>query len=381
MKKLFRNIAVLTVVTGFLAFCLGGEIAKAQTNTAKKPTPTPAKAKKTPASKTVAKNTTAVKPSKNTAAKTATKDKNESAAPKPKPTPSAKPKQQGKVIVAVTAARVRSQPDPRSETLQYADIGKVFPVLDKNESWYQIRLSESESGWISKTIVSDYSAAQREKIYRQIADKYLQKKSIDFATAAQIFEFLTRAEKETKSADLSLKRLQMLRAALGTVPFEKQAENPYKNFIETNSEEVVYSEPAGQWFIRAEKIWELHGEYKDKPIGEEIAWQAAQTNLPGECEGYINCYLYLLRVTDGEYLNFYPNGKYSRQALKNITTYLEPIAADAKAKQNYTAASDISDRAEFNRLLSELRTIISKLPLVEKQKAIQQINLIGEAYR
>lgn len=395
MKNLYRNIAVLTFAAAFLAFGLRAETTSAQTNTTKKPSPTPAKAKKSPTPKTDVKavatsspkTAAAAKtsnPPKTNTAKTATKDNKDSqksTEAKPKPTPATKPKEQKQIIVSATSARVRSEPNLQSATLQYADIGKVFTVSEENESWYQIRLSGNESGWISKTIVSDYSAAQREKIYRQIADKYLQKKSTDFPTAVQIFEFLTRAAKETKSADLSLKRLQMLRYALGSIPFDKKDENPYKNFTETNAEEIVYSEPSGQWYIRAEKIWELHGEYKDKPLGEEIAWEAAQTNLPGECEGYINCYLYLLRVTDGEYLNFYPNGKYSRQALKNITGYLEPIAADAKAKQVYSAANDISDRAEFNRLLAELRTIISKLPFVEKQKAVQQINLIGEAYR
>ena len=52
-------------------------------------------------------------------------------------------------------------------------------------------------------------------------------------------------------------------------------------------------------------------------------------------------------------------------------------------KKIYTGPSDVSDRAEFNRLLAELRTIVSKLPFSEseKQKTIQQINQIAEGYR
>jgi hypothetical protein len=62
---------------------------------------------------------------------------------------------------------------------------------------------------------------------------------------------------------------------------------------------------------------------------------------------------------------------------------LEPISADLKDKAVYNGPTDVSDRAEFNRLIAELRTIVSKLPFaeIEKQKTIQQLNKIAEGYR
>lgn len=369
MKILNRNFFILAITVCFSVFGFIVEKTNAQTkaavkSTSAKPSNTSTNTKSSKdTKKTIAKeiSKTPVKTSKNPEAKT--------------------DGQKSQIIVNVTSARVRSEPNLNASTLRYAKIGTIFPVLDKNESWSQIQLSDGESGWISKTIVSDFASANREKIYRQIADKYLQRKSLDFTTATQVFEFLSRAEKETKAADLSFKRLLALRAALQAIPIEKVQENPYKNFTENYKNEIVYSEPSAQWHVRSNLFWELHNANKDKPLGEEIAWQAAQNPIPGECEGYINCYLYLLRVTEGEYLNFYPNGKYSRQAVKNIADLLEPIAADAKIKQVYYAATDITDRAEFNRTLAELRTIISKLSFIEKQKALQQINSIAEGFR
>jgi hypothetical protein len=159
-------------------------------------------------------------------------------------------------------------------------------------------------------------------------------------------------------------------------------ESPYKNFTDKNADEIVYSDPSAEWYVNSNLLWELHAKHKSaKPLGEQIAWQAAQTTLAGECEGYINCYIYKMRITDGEYLNFYPNGKYSRQALLNITSFLEPINQDSDQKAVYTGPSDISDRAEFNKNLAELRTIISKTPYIEKQKTIAQINRIAEAFK
>ena len=393
MKKLNRNFFILAVTICFSFFGFTSEKTNAQTKTAVKSTTTP-KAKQSPttvaksssktssAQKTASKNSASTKQSAKASNNTKlSKDTKKTVAKETSKTTAKIDDQKLQIIVNVTSARVRSKPNLNASTLHYAKIGTIFPVLDKKEDWLQVQLSDGESGWISKTIISDFAPANRENIYRQIADNYLQRKTLDFITASQVFEFLSRAEKETKAADLSFKRLLALRVALQAIPIEKMQENPYRNFTENYKNEIVYSEPSAQWHVRSDIFWELHNANKEKPLGEEIAWQAAQNPIPGECEGYVNCYLYLLRVTDGEYLNFYPSGKYSRQAVKNIADLLEPIAADAKIKQVYYSATDITDRAEFNKTLAELRTIISKLSFIEKQKALQQINSIAEGYR
>jgi Bacterial SH3 domain len=319
------------------------------------------------------------------APKTNIKTKSVVAADPKQKTPDVSLTKERQVIVSATSARVRAEPNASAETVSNVDIGKLFTVLEENPSWYRVRISNDKTGWMSKSVAAEYDGAKRGEIYQKIVDRYFKDSKMDFETAAQIFEFLNTAAPQVKKtdvqADLNLKRILALTAALKTVPFGKGSEKPYKDFLAANEKEVVFSEPSGEWYARADLIWELHAQYKDLPIGEEIAWQAAQTPLPGECEGYVNCYLYLLRVTDGEYLNFYSGGKYARKSLQNITAVLEPIVADLKEKAVYTSATDISDRAEFNRLLTELRTIVSKVPFVEKAKTIQQINQVGEGFR
>lgn len=377
MKFLLQNILILAVSFAFAA----ADFAAAQTKPAVKAQKSPAPKTATP--KTSKPNEPTPDAKKSSAAKTAKvpaarPDAKKPATDKRPARPAQTPETQ--IIVKVTSARVRQEPSLQAATLRNADIGTIFTVLENAAGWTRIKLPGRESGWISRTIIEDFKGADREKIYRRIADKYLPR-NLDFASAAQLFAFLTRAEKEVNSADLSFKRLLALRLALGAIPFENIGDNPFKGFTENHKKEIVYSEPSGRWYVRSELFWELHGENKQLEMGEEIAWQAAKNPLPGECEGYVNCYLYLLRVTDGEYLNFYPGGKHSRQALKNITDLLEPLAADAPVKQIYNAATDISDRADFNRLLTELRSIISNLSYVEKQKALRQIDQIAEGYR
>lgn len=393
LKVLMLLLAAICL-NGFGAF---GESASAQTKASPKKAPTP---KKTPA-KTAKKPTT--KPAAKTPAKPPAKKTTDTAS---NPTPTVAPigktpngktpngtaapqKETPQIIVSVTSARVRKEADTNAETLEMATLGTIFPIVEQNDKWTKVQFTKGvakQTGWVSKTVSLSFSNAKRAEIYQTLADKYLKQATPDFTTAAQVFNFLNSSSvndirPEKTLAELRYKRLVALQNTLRKIAINQQEENPYRDFLKAHEREVVYSEPSAQWLVRSDTFWELHDRYKTQPVGEEIAWTAAQNPIPGECEGYVNCYLYQIRATDGEYLNFYPNGKYSRQSLKNITDLLEPIVADASEKTVYTSATDTSDRADFNRYLTELRAIITKTSYIEKSKTLTQIRQIAEAHR
>ena len=440
MKNLRQNVSILVVVICFLAFNFAAVIGNAQTKNAKaKPTPTKTKKSPTPTPKTAKTKTppktekksdksnssakaTAEKdkkskqdkksatktvkiPPKSSTKQTATKIKEKvvkekvdtkpktaqvSKPPTAKPivTPTPKPVLNQKVIVSVISGHIRSEPNLNSSAVRSLQVGAILSVWEKQTDWYKVSFAEGQNihnGWLAKTNVTDFNFALRDEIYQNIADKNFKKDAMDFAAAAELFDFLTNAQQEIEAekllADLSFKRLMTLKAALKSVPNDKAQENPYREFLQKNGAEIIYSEPSAAWYVRLDDFWQLHSRYKNLPIAEEIAWQAANNPIAGECEGYINCHLYKLRTTFGEYLNFYPNGKYSQEALARFYDFLQPMATDAKAKAVYYAASDTSDRAECNKFLNELRMIISKVPHSEKSNAVQQITQIAEGYR
>ncbi len=294
------------------------------------------------------------------------------------------------IILVVTGGRVRTKPGLEGEVVKEFPLGTRFTAISEKEGWDEVLLGETadgedKTGWIAKSITEPYDAASPGVQFQRIADRYLARENISFSTAKQLFEYLPQAADEAKTyevgGNLRLKSLIALGLALKAIPFGKSEASPYKEFLEKHSEDVVYSEPAGEWYVRSARFWELHQRYRKHKIAETIAWQAAANPLPGECEGYINCYLYFLRATQGEYLNFYPSGKFSKQAIGNINGILQPIVADRTEKTSYYTTSDISDRAEFNRMLSELRKIVSRTPFLEKQEVLRQIVQIAEGYR
>ena len=297
------------------------------------------------------------------------------------------------IIVTVMDGRIRSEPNLSGKILKEAKVGTVLPLIEENSRWHKVELSpaneaegtEAKTGWIAKSISSKFDRSKPDSIFQQVANKYLKRKTLSLRGTNALMVFLEKAADDAKTYEtggsLRLKKYQALQKALRKITPDKASAPTYKSFLEKHKEDIVYSEPAGEWYVRSANLWELHDRYKKHKVGQEIAWEASNTSIPGECEGYVVCHVNLVRITSGEYLNFYPNGKYSKQALADIINLLQPIVADLPRKTTYYTANDISDRAEFNKILAELRTIISKTPFLRKQKALTQINQIAEGHR
>jgi hypothetical protein len=292
------------------------------------------------------------------------------------------------IVVSSPSLSVRSAPNSSASELTRAKLGSIYKVVEKSSGWYKIQIpnrSNTVTGWIPTTAAVDSDKSGNDEIYRQVLAKNSKPDKMNFAESVEIYEFLTRIQPEIKdsntAAEFGLKRLMALRSALDAIPDGQANQKVYQDFLKAQDENIVYSDPSAEWYVRAPLFWDLHSKYTATATGERIAWEAAKNPLPGECEGYVNCHIFLLRMTDGEYLNYYPNGAHSTEALTNITRFLEPIAADADSKKVYNGPTDVSDRAEFNSLITELRVIISRLPNTEKEKVLQQLKKIAEGFK
>jgi hypothetical protein len=291
------------------------------------------------------------------------------------------------VIVTAYSVPIKSEPKSSAKSLSNAKLGTTYKVTEKSGSWYKVQYTaggKTSNGWISTNSVNDFSASKKGETYRQIAERSY-KNDMSFTEAAEYNDFVKQISgelgKSDADAEVELKRLLALRTALKNIPIESKDQSPYKEFLKKYDAEIIYNEPAGAYLVASNQFWELHTKYKKSVVSDKIAWEAAMNPLPGECEGYVNCYLFDMRMRFGEYLNLHPNGKNSVEALNNIINYLSPIVADLQQKTVYTGPTDVTDRAEFNNLIAELRTIISRVPHTEKEKALQQLRQIAEGFR
>jgi hypothetical protein len=181
--------------------------------------------------------------------------------------------------------------------------------------------------------------------------------------------------------EFELLSLLALHSALGSIPIDKQQEPPYAAWLKTHEPHIVYSEPAGQWFVRADKLWDLQKKYADLPhLGERVAWEASQIPLPGECEGYLPCHMHLYTLTEGNYLKLYPRGAHAAEAVGRIADSLTEIVKSLSSPNNpYDVPG--TGRVELRRLLSRLRAQISAAPNPNRDRALRQLDALARHFR
>lgn len=198
-----------------------------------------------------------------------------------------------------------------------------------------------------------------------------------------LFAGLSSAQTPAQAAaSKEYKRLVNLSTALRKIPMDRENKEPHRSFLKRNDKDIVYSEPAGEWYVRSDRFWNLQRKYKTLAIADQIAWTAAENQLPGECEGYIPCYLSVVRMTYGEYLTLYPKGKYSRKAVQQTVVFLGYMADDAvSSKKNYEGPTEAGDDAEFTKAIKDLKGILSKTKHPETAKALLQLKPNEEGLR
>ena len=298
-------------------------------------------------------------------------------------------------IVTGSNVFVRENASTGSANVGRLKFGTVVRSLERGQNaetiggksglWHKVTSVGNKTGWVFGAFLKPFDPAKRETIYRQIADEKLKIEKRTFEENVELYDFLTRAQGEVKTpntaAQIGLWRLLALHAAVYEIPLDKLETDPYKSFVNANTINLVYGEPQGMWMVRSERLWSLSKKYQALPIGETIAWEAAINSLPGECEGFLTCYLFLMVQTEGEYLKRFPKGAHANQALKNFAEMLEPIAADSVKKEVYETPTTVAERADLQKSVAELRRIISLTASPGKAAALKHLRTISERYK
>jgi hypothetical protein len=301
-------------------------------------------------------------------------------------------------IMVASGARVRSAPSAGAGELGRLPLGVVVRELERSAArekvgaaedfWYRVAAPGGVEGWVFGALTAPFEESRRFDIYRKLAADRIkpaeEASAANFADQSDLVAFLARAATEVKTrgerGELELLRLLALHGALASVPIDKQQEQPFGPWLKTHEPEIVYSEPAGQWFVRADKLWDLQKKYADIPLGERIAWEASQIPLPGECEGYLPCYMYLYTMTEGRYVKLYPRGANADKALGQMADSLAEIVKSVTSPNNPYEVAE-TGRVEFRRLVAQLRAQISAAPQPNRARALRQLDALARHFR
>jgi hypothetical protein len=297
-------------------------------------------------------------------------------------------------ITTASGVRVRAQPDTGAGETAKLPVGVVLNELEHSREkakvggsedyWYLVSAPDGAKGWVFGGLTAPFDAARREEIYRSIAAERLGNKSASFADLADLVRFLDRVTKEVTRrdavAELELARLSALARSLSAIPAD-QHENPtYKQWTAERDKEIVYSEPSGQWYVRADLLWDLQKKYADLPVAERIAWEAAETPLPGECEGDLGCTLYYASATHGNYLKLYPRGAHAAAALDAVAETFKYVTDDVRGTEHvYQVQPD--EKADFKKTLATLREQLTPVGSPKSAALLKQLEEIERHFR
>jgi hypothetical protein len=298
------------------------------------------------------------------------------------------------LITSASGVRLREQPDADAAEVGRLQLGLVVEELERTPAkakvgsaeafWHKVSAPGGARGWVFGSLVAPFDPARRDETYVKLSSERLANAAATFADLTELVRFLDRATKEVGRrdalAELELTRLVALARTLANIPLEDLEKPPYKPWVTEHEREIVYSEPAGQWYVRAELFWDLQQKYRALPLAERAAWEAAQTPLPGECEGYLPCYLYMETETNGRYLKLYPRGAHADAALAELSEFFGHVTEDLRGS-NPVFEVPRDDRANFGKSVAALRAQLALVPAPKKSQLLSQLDTIERRFR
>lgn len=300
-------------------------------------------------------------------------------------------------ITTASGVRARTTPTTSSEEVARLPIGTILRQLDteqregtvndKKGFWYRVALPDKKEGFVFSTFLMRFDEARKGESFKTIASAKLKAESGTFAEYADLTRWLasstTGITDRATLAELELWRWVALQKAFMNIESDKQQQGEYQRFIKANQANAVYSEPGGMWLVKSELFWKLQKKNADLPIGDTIAWEAANLALPGECEDDDTCATMYLNETKGRYLLLYPAGRQSGQALDDLIESFRGINEQMKhivtPKGNSKADQQI--RNEAIAAINRMRMNVAKVTNPKKTKLLQLLASYERYYR
>jgi hypothetical protein len=286
-------------------------------------------------------------------------------------------------ITVASGVKVRATPSPSGQEVTRLFIGTALRELGRSERqeavggqtdyWYRVATPEGQEGWVFGSFIQPLEPAKRVQTLVELTKQRVADENAPFADRADLANVLKKAAAEAadkeSAAQLELARWRAVRWALNA-QLTGDAQKAHDAWVKRQGEDLVYSEPAGQWFVDSTVLWKLEEKYRGLPEAKAFAWEAATTPPPGECEGYAPCYLSVSNGMEGEYLKRYPTGPHAGEALKSLE---QSLGSEGVAEL------DKEGKADLRKELSETEALLEKVEPAKKKKALEALKAMRKA--
>jgi hypothetical protein len=252
-------------------------------------------------------------------------------------------------MVIATGVVCREEPNATARTVHEYNLGDLVAVAKESRPggtiWYldQWQLSgESPSCWIYAPLTTAWEQSNQEAALLAVVDHLLlHPKEGQFEDYAAVENLLTRYSSVVASSGLlQFRELALINQAISRDDAYGRfldKEPLKKSWILSHGDLLVYFDPDDRWYIRPESYWSLYEKYKQASWAEDLAWAAAQMEIPSD-ECYASCVLDKIDRTYSQYWTRYPKGSKVSEALAEAT----PLAKYAASLACSDPDSDFS---------------------------------------
>lgn len=286
-------------------------------------------------------------------------------------------------ITAVSNATLRAAPDAGADVVAQIPLGtqvvEAGPAgLDK--TWVRVRLPDTREGWVLARLTRPFDREWPWPTFDAIIAARLARTGDGFPAATELVAFIERIAPEYTNdegrAGIELARLRAISAALRSIPFGGGRREPYASWLAARIGEVGYDEPGGRWIMRHDELWQLHARYAATTSADDIAWFAVTNGLPGECEGYLACYLHVRNLLHGEYLRGHPDGRHAAEVLAVVNRTAELLLAPERPHQAWQFEK-ARDCGEFRPALDALTAAARETRVAGRAEALANLEKLA----
>jgi hypothetical protein len=294
-------------------------------------------------------------------------------------------------ITTASAVRVRASPETGAAEVARLKLGTTVSadartaaeaeVGSKKDFWYRVALPGGQQGWVFGALLADYDPARRDEIVTRIVEERLKVEELGPADSLDLFNFVEGAlagARGTVKGEMELARLQALDRAVRAMGTDEKGRLTNADFQRAHGREIYHHELAGGWAVKPEAFWELETKYRGTPLGDRIAWDAANALYGGECEGDELCGLLRFQMTQGRYLGLYPAGAHAPETLQGIKEALAPQALDEAVRLKGGDAYAREEHEALKKVLAELRAAVSKTAAPEKADILRRLDQLSK---
>ena len=196
---------------------------------------------------------------------------------------------------------------------------------------------------------------------------------VAFQDAVRMIDLIDRTAQtiggREAQARFALYRVRSMKNAAAAIEGGREVPSYAAAWVEMHQSELWYFESAGDWLLNAEVILQIHDTWRDTPSADDIAWVMVENGWPGECEGYVPCYIGWQNGLNGEYLRRHPRGRHADAANSDIARTLDRIMNDL-AKMLDALFDPHTDCAELRANLAPLVAAIRSSRSPAKARAL-----------